>query len=35
LEHECPTSEVLLQIAFEVVSQLDKAEETRLLSLDK
>jgi hypothetical protein len=34
VEDECLAPEVLLHIAYEVVSQLDRAEESRLLSLD-
>jgi hypothetical protein len=32
VEDECLTPEILLHIAFEVTSQLDKAEESRWLS---
>jgi hypothetical protein len=32
VQDECLTLEVLLHIAFEVISQLDKAEESRWLS---
>jgi hypothetical protein len=35
VEDECLTPEVLLHIAYEVVSQLDQAEEFRLLLLEK
>jgi hypothetical protein len=35
LEDECPAPEVLLHITYEAVSQLDRAEESRLLSLDE
>jgi hypothetical protein len=35
VDAECLTPEVLLHIAYEVVSQLDKAGEFRLLSLDE
>jgi hypothetical protein len=35
VEDECLTPEVLLHVAYEVVSQLDKAEESMLLSLEE
>jgi hypothetical protein len=35
VEDECLTPEVLLHIAYEVVSQLDQAEEFMLLLLEK
>jgi hypothetical protein len=35
VEDECLTHEVLLHIAYEVVSQLDNAEDFRQLSLEE